>query len=131
MRASIIATFCVLIFFGASVATHRRIDREIGQPSRELSKMMSVRTTAATALSAYFDQHDRYPGSLDELPTQFMKWGDEGSSAADLERWRYDSDGANFKMTWEGVGNVKLFLGGKIGQLYYSEIDKDRSDKFK
>lgn len=121
MRTTIIVTVCVLALFGAAFATHRYFDRNYAQPSRDLSKMMSVRTTVAPALTAYYEQHKSYPRSLGELPVQTLQWGDEGSSARDLDSWRYTSDGQSFTMTWESTRGLKLFLGGKSGQIYYSQ----------
>jgi hypothetical protein len=123
MRATIIATVCVLALLGAAFAVHKYIDRN-AQPLRDLSKMMSVRITIAGALSAHYQQHGSYPRSLDELPLKTLRWGDEGSSARDLDRWRYTSDGQSFNMTWEGARGTTLFLGGQRGQIYYSPDER-------
>ena len=121
MRTTIILTVAVLALLGAAFATHRYIDRNYGQPFRDLSKMMSVRLMTADALSEHNKKHGCYPGSLSELPLQTLRWGDEGSSPKDLESWHYTSDGQSFSMTWQGMRSTKLFLGGKGGQIYYSE----------
>ena len=124
MRATIIVTMCVLALLGAGFAAIRHLDRTHAQPVRDLSKMMSVRMTVAPALSAYYQQHGGYPRSLSELPLETLRWGDEGSSARNLESWHYTSDGPNFTMTWQSTRGVKLFLGGKSGQTYYAEDEK-------
>jgi hypothetical protein len=124
MRAAIITTVCVLALLGAAFATHRYIDRTVAQPSRELSKMMSVRLITSDGLSAYYKEHGSYPRSLTDLPLQTLRWGDEGSPPRDLESWHYTSDGQSFSMTWQGMRSTKLFLGGKCGQIYYSEDEK-------
>jgi len=124
MRASITVTVCVLILLGAAIATHRYVDRTISQPVRDFSKMISVKTTVADALSAYFKQHGRYPESLAQLPAESMEWGNEGSSAADLNSWQYRSDGRSFTMTWEGERRNRLFVGGENGHVYFSETNQ-------
>ena len=124
MRATIIVTVCVLALLGAAFATHRYIDRNFAQPSRDLSKMMSVRLTASEALSSYHQQHGKYPRSLSELPLQTLRWGDEGSSPSDLSSWSYASDGLSFTMTWTNRRGGELFLGGKTGQVYYSRDER-------
>ena len=116
-----IIAVCVLALLGAVFAVHRYVDRNYAQPSRDLSKMMSVRTTVGGALSAHYEQHGSYPHSLTELPLQTLKWGDEGSSVQDLQSWRYTSDGRSFTMSWDGARNTRVFLGGRSGQLYYTE----------
>jgi len=120
MRAAIIITVSVLALLGAAFAVHRHVDRTYAQPSRDLSKMMSVRITTAEALSAHYKQHGSFPRSLSELPLQTLRWGDEGSSAHDLDSWHYSSDGHSFTMTWTNTRSPELFLGGRDGQLYYS-----------
>ena len=102
-------------------AVHRHLDRTVAQPSRDLSKMMSVRLIAGEALSSYYGQHSRFPHSLSDLPLQTLRWGDEGSSAADLGAWRYTSDGQSFTMTWTNIRGADLFLGGSTGRVFYSE----------
>lgn len=101
-------------------AVHRYLDA-VAQPARELSKMMSVRLIAGEALSAYYEQHGSFPRSLSELPLQSLRWGDEGSSARDLDRWHYTSDGQSFTMTWTNARGADLLLGGRTGRVFYSE----------
>jgi hypothetical protein len=86
--------------------------------------MMSVRLIVSEALTAYYQQHGSYPHSLSELPLQTLHWGDEGSSARDVEAWSYVSDGPSFTMTWTNALGTDLFLGGKAGQLNYSKDEK-------
>ena len=124
MRTTIIVTVAILALFGAAFATHRYTDRNYAQPSREQSKMMSVRRITADALSEHYKKHGSYPGSLSELPLQTLRWGDEDSSPKDLESWHYTSEGQSFGMTWQGMRSTKLFLGGKNGQIYYLEDQK-------
>src|SRR5438132_13687797 len=100
MRTAIIITFSVFALLGAAFAVHRHLDRTIAQPSRELSKMVSVRLITGEALSGYYEQHGRFPHSTSELPLQSLHWGDEGSSARDLDSWSYTSDGQSFTMIW-------------------------------
>ena len=100
---------------------HRHLDRTIAQPYRDFSKMMSVRIITAEALSAYYGQHRTFPRALSDLPLQNLRWGDEGSSANDLDNWRYGSDGKSFSMTWTNARGADLFLGGRTGRLFYSE----------
>ena len=121
MRTAIIVTVCVLVFLGGAFVTVRHINRKYAQPVADLSKMMSVRVTVALALSAYYEKHGSYSRSLSKLPSQTLKWGDEGSSERDLKSWSYNSDGESFTMTWTSTRNVKLFLGGKKGRVFYSE----------
>lgn len=94
-------------------AVHRNLDRTVAQPSRDLSKMISVRLMAAEALSAHYQQQGSFPSLLSELPLQSLYWGDEGSSARDLDSWRYSSDGRSFTMTWTNGRGAELFLGGQ------------------
>jgi hypothetical protein len=102
-------------------AFHRHVDRVYGQPSRELSKMMSVRLVTGEALSAHYKQHGTFPHSLSELPLQSLPWGDENSSGRDLDNWAYTSDGQSFTMTWTNARGADLFLGGRTGKVFYSE----------
>jgi len=102
-------------------AVHRHLDRTVAQPCRDLSRMMSVRLITGEALSAYHQQHGSFPRSLSELPLQSLPWGDEGSSARDLDSWRYTSDGQGFTMTWTNARGADLFLGGRTGRVFYSE----------
>lgn len=119
MRTVIIAS-SVFALLGAAFAVHRHLDKTVAQPSRDLSKMMSVRHITGEALSTYYEQHRIFPRSLAELPVQRLRWGDEGSSARDLDGWRYTSDGQSFAMTWTNR-TADLFLGGKTGRVFYSE----------
>lgn len=121
MRKGIIIILSVFALVGVAFAVHRHLDRNVAQPSRDLSKMMSVRLITAEALSAHYQQHGRYPASPSELPLLSLRWGDEGSSARDLDSWRYTSDGQSFTMTWTNARGADLFLGGRIGQVFYSE----------
>jgi len=121
MRIAIIISLSVFALLGAGLAVHRHIDRTVAQPSRDLSKMMSVRLTTGQALSGYYQQHGRFPGSLSELPLQSLRWGDEGSSARDLDSWRYTSDGQSFIMTWTNASGTDLFLQARSGRVFYSE----------
>ena len=129
MRAAITVAVFVLVFLSGAFAIHRYVDSK-AQPSRDLSKMMVVRNIAESALLSYYKQHGGYPSSLNELPVQTLKWGDEGSSARDLNSWIYHSDGESFTMTWTSTRDVKLFLSGKKGQVFYSEIEA-QADKLK
>ena len=113
--------FALIAGVVVSFAVHRHLDRTVAQPSRDLSKMMSVRLIASESLSAYYKQHGRFPSSLSDLPLQNLRWGDEGSSAADLASWRYTSDGQSFTMTWTNARHVDLFLGGRTGRVFYFE----------
>ncbi|MBI3416991.1 MAG: hypothetical protein HY043_17000 [Verrucomicrobia bacterium] len=123
MRATTIITVSVLVLLGAAFAVHRHVDRTYVQPSQELSKMMSVRMTIAEALSAHHKQHGSFPRLLSELPLQTLRWGDEGSSARDLDSWHYSSEGHSFSMTWTNARGSELFLAGRNGQLFYSRDD--------
>jgi hypothetical protein len=129
MRAAIIVAICVLVFLSGAFAIHRYADSK-AQHSRDLSKMMSVRNVAESALSTHYKQQGSYPSSLNELPLQTLQWGDEGSSDRDLDSWIYHSDGENFTMTWESKRNIKLFLGGKKGKVSYQE-NEVQPDKLK
>jgi hypothetical protein len=124
MRATIIGTIFVVALLGAAFATFRHVDRTQAQPARDLSKMMSVRLVVSEALTAHCQQYDSYPSSPSELPLQTLRWGDEGSSARDLEAWSYVSDGSSFTMIWTNARGAELFLGGKTGQVYYSRDEK-------
>ena len=119
MRTTVIVTVCVLALFGAAFATFRHIDRTRAQPVRDLSKMMSVRLVVSEALSAHYQQHQSYPRSLSELPLQTLGWGDEGSTARDVEAWSYVSDGSSFTMTWTNARGTELYVGGTTGQVSY------------
>ena len=121
MRTTIIVTVCVLALFGAAFSAFRHVDRTRAQPVRDLSKMMSVRLIVSEALTAYYHQHGSYPHSLGEFPLQTLHWGDEGSSARDVDAWSYVSDGSSFTMSWTNASGKDLFLGGKSGQVYYSK----------
>ncbi len=120
-RAAILIATLVLALLGAAFALHHHLDRTVAQPSRDLSKMMSVRLITGEGLSAYYQQYGRFPGSLTELPLRGLRWGDEGSSAHDLDSWRYTSDGQSFTMTWTNARGADLFLGGRTGRVFYSE----------
>ena len=124
MRAAVITIVCVLALFLAAFATHRYVDRKYAQPSRDLSKMMSVRLIIAEALTAHYQERGRYPRSLTELSLQILRWGDEGSSARDVEAWHYVADGSSFTMTWTNVRGRELFLGGRTGAVYYSRDER-------
>jgi hypothetical protein len=120
MRTALILTLCIGVLAIAAFVTTRHIDKR-AQPFRELSKMMSVRLVIAEALSSHYQKHGRYPGSISELPLQTLHWGDEGSSARDVDAWSYVSDGSSFTMSWTNASGQDLFLGGKTGQVYYSQ----------
>jgi hypothetical protein len=120
MRTSVIITFSVLALLAAVFAGIRHIDRTYAQPSRELSKMMSVRFVTSQALADHYKQRGTFPRSLSELPLQTLNWGDEGSSARDLDSWHYVSDGQSFTMTWTNSRGMELFLGGRGAQTFYS-----------
>ena len=124
MRAIIIVAICLLALLGAGFATHRYIDRNYAQPSRDLSRMMSVRLITADALSKHYKQHGHYPHSLSELPLQTLKWGDEDSLPSDLSSWSYASDGSSFTMMWTNARGVELILGGRTGEVYFSRDEK-------
>jgi hypothetical protein len=120
MRATVIMA-SILALVGAAIALHRHIDRNYAQPSRDLSRMMYVQLITADALSRYYKEHGAFPRTLSELPLQSLRWGDEGSSARDVERWRYTSGGQSFTMTWTNARGADLFLGGTTGRVFYSE----------
>ena len=124
MRVTIIVTICVVALIGAAYATFRHVDRTLAQPVRDLSKMMSVRLVVSEALTSHYQQHGNYPRSLSELPLQTLRWGDEGSSARDVEAWSYVSDGSSFTMTWTNTRATELYVGGSTGQVYYSRDEK-------
>jgi len=124
MRAAIITTLCVLALLGAAFATHRYTDRKYAQPARDLSKMMTVRRIIDEGLAAHYRTHGSYPRSLTELPLQTHRWGDEGSSARDVEAWHFVSEGAGFTMTWTNARGAELFLGGRTGSVYYSRDER-------
>lgn len=124
MRTTIIVTACVLALFVAAFAAFRHVDRTLAQPVRDLSKMMSVRVIVSESLSSYYQQHGSYPRSLNQLPLQNLRWGDEGSSARDVKAWSYVSDGAGFTMTWTNVHGAELVLGGRSGEVYYSRDER-------
>jgi len=127
MRTAIIITLSVFAVLGAAFAFHRHIDRTVAQPSRDVSKMMSVRLVTGEALSAYYEQHGRFPHSVSELPLQGLRWGDEGSSARDLDSWRYMSDGQSFTMTWTNARGANLFLGGRTGRVFIRSTKHDEN----
>ncbi len=124
MRTTILVIVCVVALFIAAFAAFRHVDRTQAQPTRDLSKMMSVRTIVSEALLANYQQHGSYPHSLGELPLQTLRWGDEGSSAHDVEAWTYVSDGSSFTMTWTNAPGTEIFLAGKTGQIHYSRDEK-------
>ena len=124
MRVALIVTVCVVALIGAAYATFRHVDRTQAQPVRDLSKMMSVRLIVSEALSSHYQQHGSYPRSLSELPLQTLRWGDEGSSARDVEAWSYVSDGSSFTMTWTNTRATELYVGGSTGQVYYSRDER-------
>lgn len=124
MLAAIATVTCLVVLIGAAVAAIRYFDRDYGQPTRDLSKMMSVRLIMANALSAHFKEHGSYPHALTELPLNALQWGDEGSSVRDVSAWSYVSEGSSFTMTWTNVLGTELFLGGRAGQDYYSRDEK-------
>ncbi len=126
MRVTIIVTVCVLALIGAAFATFRHVDRTHAQPARDLSKMMSVRLILSEALSTHYQQHGSYPSSLGDLPLETLRWGDEGSSARDVEAWSYTSGGSSFTMTWTNARGAELYLGGTTGQVYYSRVQTTR-----
>lgn len=123
MRAAIIIALSVVALLGVAFAVHRHVDRTVAQPSRDLSKMMSVRLITGEALSAHYQQRGSFPRLLSELPLQSLRWGDEGSSARDLDAWHYTSDGESFTMTWTNALGADLFLGGRTGQVFYSRSE--------
>jgi hypothetical protein len=107
----VIATF-VLVLIGAAVAFVVHVER-VARPTRELSKMVSVRYITGEALCDYYKQHGSYPRSLSDLPLSTLNWGDEGSSPKDLEQWRYTSDGQTFTLSWTNASQgYEVFLGG-------------------
>ena len=124
MRVTLIVTVCVVALIGAAYATFRHVDRTQAQPARDLSKMMSVRLIVSKSLSSHYQQHGSYPRSLSELPLQTLRWGDEGSSARDVEAWSYISDGSSFTMTWTNTRATELYVGGSTGQVYYSRDER-------
>jgi hypothetical protein len=124
MRIALIVTVCVVALIGAAYATFRHVDRTQVQPVRDLSKMMSVRLIVSEALSSHYQQHGSYPRSLSELPLQSLRWGDEGSSARDVEAWSYACDGLSFTMTWTNTRATELYVGGRTGQVYYSRDER-------
>ena len=124
MRVAVIVTVCVVALIGAAYATFRHVDRTQAQPARDLSKMMSVRLIVSEALKSHYQQHGSYPRSLSELPLQTLRWGDESSSAGDIEAWSYVSDGSSFTMTWTNTRATELYVGGSTGQVYYSRDER-------
>jgi hypothetical protein len=99
--------------------------RQIRMNSRQSSKMMRVRTMVAFALSDYYETNRAYPKSLEELPAGLLHWGNEGSTAADLNLLRYHSTSNSFTLVWERRTNYHLFIGGRTGELYWSKADFD------
>jgi hypothetical protein len=123
-RVIIVISVFVLSLIGVAVAFFVHADRKYGQPTAELSKMMSVRLITGEALSVYYEQHGHFPRSLSDLPLNTLNWGEEGSTPRDLERWHYSSDGQAFTMTWTNASRgYDLFLGGK-GKDIFKGIDK-------
>ena len=123
MSKPIVISFAVLILTVVVVLGGLGFIERTAKPSRDLSKMMSVRVTLAPGFEAYYQQHDGYPDSLEELPIASLQWGDENSSPSDLEEWHYVSDGKSFKMTWQGQRGLRVFFAGKNGKFYFSEDD--------
>ena len=85
--------------------------------------MMELELAVAPLLDEYFEEHGRYPSSLDEVPLEKLGSGSEGSSASDLESWRYSSDGTNFTLSWTGEQELSLLLLGRTGQIHYGEFE--------
>ena len=120
MRLALITIVGVFAIGGIGWRYCVGVDRVYGQPSRDLSRMMTVRNLVSDAISTGYLAHRSYPGSLGELPLQTVRWGDEGSSPADVSRWAYSSDGSSFTMSWSNALGVELFLGGVAGRVYIS-----------
>ncbi len=120
MRAVIILTACALLLFGGAFLIYKKTASK-AQSFSDLSKMLVVQNIAESALSAHYKQSGRYPNSLSELSLEFVKWGDEGSSAKDLASWHYQSDGQSFTMTWNGPNSRKLFFRGENGRIFHTE----------
>src|ERR1043166_8829194 len=124
-RTTVLWAICLTVLLCGVFAVYHFF-REVqsrADETRDLSKMMSVRLIVGEALSRYYEQHSAYPQALNELPLQTLGWGDEGSSARDLEAWRYVSHGTNFTLRWTGKRGFNLFLGGRTGEYYISEDD--------
>jgi len=127
-RKSLIWAILLLVVGSAAFGIQRYlhyIDQTYAQPMRDLSNMMAVQRIIEDAITRYYDQHGQYPRSLEDLPLKDLRWGDEGSSASDLNKWHYHSDPdlKTFSMTWEGKRDCKLFLGGRNGGRFSSEAD--------
>lgn len=120
----IIITVTVLALIGVALTPFTYLNRTYGYPTRDLSKMMSVRIITAEAVSDYYKEHGSYPDMLSELTLQTLRWGDGNSSPKGLESWHYSSGGQSFRMKWEGIRGLKLLLVGKSGQIYYEEDQK-------
>lgn len=119
MRTALLVAMTLLVLFGAVFALHRHVDRTYAQPSRELSKMMTVRSAISEALSEHYKQHGRFPPSLADLPLDRLPLGDEGSSVRDVASWQYTADGRSFIMTWTNARGSELYLGGTTGQIFF------------
>ena len=99
-----------------------------GRPTREMSKMMSVRHVLHSPMSDYYEKNGKYPDTLADLALDSIEWGDEGSSKGDLEDWRYFSEGTRFTMTWQHPEGLQLFFGGDNGHYYYQEADSEKKE---
>lgn len=116
----IIAIGCILGLLVAAIAVYQHMQRAQLQPIHDQSKMISVRAIMGGALAMHYEQHNSYPRRLSDLPLRTLQWGEWGSSARDLNRWDYSSDGTSFSMTWTNARGNELFLGGKTGEVHYS-----------
>lgn len=123
MRTALIIAMTLLVLFGAVFALHQHVDRTYAQPSRDLSKMMTVRSAISEALSAHYKQQGQFPLSLADLPLERLPLGDEGSSVRDVASWHYTANGRSFVMTWTNALGSELYLGGKTGQIFFARDD--------
>ena len=94
-----ISIFAVLLLTLLFIS-HWYVER-VGQPVREMSKMIYVKDVLSEAMDAYYKEHGRYPKSSRDLPLENLRWGMEGSSARDVDAWTYSSDGKSFSITWK------------------------------
>ena len=100
----------------------RRMKR-IQRDTQELSRMMAVRLIVSSALSDYYETNGSFPRSLEDLPAGQLRWGEEGSSAADFKLLQYHSASNTFTLLWERGTNLHLFSGGRAGLLYWNKED--------
>ncbi|MBE7497180.1 MAG: hypothetical protein HS117_19740 [Verrucomicrobiaceae bacterium] len=88
-------------------------------PTREMSRMLAVRTAYHRALALHYEEHRCFPSAIDEVFLKTLQLGAEGSSQEDARAWQYHSEdgGKTFSLFWRSPSGDLFQLSGRHGQI--------------